>query len=233
MGRSGGGGAPGRVGRGCLQADKWSASCWPSSAHSARHWLVGYFWYPTSSWHPPPGWDLPSAFRVSRRGLASVRGQLVAHLIFQKCLREGHGPPWAAPCWDPWRGREGPRGSWILEGMLAHLVRPEVISLCFPHTCQLPTLLLFSSLARHQRAPERPHPQSPCGHCGHERGPQHSCPLHIHWAGPHGPQHPAAHRWVPRYSPAALLFPTSHQVPASVCDVCCCRGISPGAWLLE
>lgn len=42
---------------------------------------------PAPTPHPPPGWGLPAAFRVSRRGLARVRGLAGGHLTFQKCSR--------------------------------------------------------------------------------------------------------------------------------------------------
>ena len=155
-------------------------------------------------------------------------------------LRQGslgpHSAPGLLPVGHQWaeRGPEeaGPGGdAGPLRGVLS----------CFSallHTHQLPhPLLLFSSLARHQQVSERPRPQSPCGRCGREGGPHHSCPFHIHCLGPHGPQHPTAHRWVPSYSPScpALSHFRPESLPLSVmCDDVGASALGrAGAWLLE
>lgn len=171
---------------------------------------------------PPPTMGSATRFESPReRTRQGQRGRRWPTSHFRHA-RGGPRPTVACSLLGPWGKRRCQR-KLDLGGDAGPLSEARSGLSAAPHTCQLPTLLPFSSLARRRQAPERPCPQSPCGHCGPERGPQHSRPLHFHRAGPDGPQHPTAHRWVLRDSPAALLFPTSHLVPSPVCDVCCCR----------
>lgn len=105
---------------------------------------------------------------------------------------------------------EEPKSGWdsgLLGGVLSGLS-------ALPHTHQLPhTLLLVSSLIRHQQVPERPCPQRPPGYCGHEGGPHHSCPsTSTAWA-PMASSTPQPTGGCPGTAPAAPPFPTSCQVP--------------------
>lgn len=195
------------------QAPATQASCSVSFNPRAR----GHRHLPSGS----AGEDLPVA---SGRPVAGSNSQ--KHFWGHCSLRGALG----GPC----RNASGRRGCWRrlgLEGAQAPRWGPSWHWL-HRHT---PPPSFVSSLTRHQQVPERPRPQSLCGHCGPEGGPHHSCPLHTHCSGPCGPQHSTAHRWVPGHSASRLPFPLCAESLPLVCSAGGGRGSAPGragAWLL-
>lgn len=167
----------------------------------------------------------PPAPSVSGRGLAASASQLVAESESQKCFWGALPPsarlfgatphPGCTLLGHPWAERAPEEaGSGGASGPLSGV---RVTCLRCPHPPAPHALSHVSSLTRHRRVPGRPCPQSPCGHCGHDRGP--------YCSGPRGLRHPRTHRWVPRHGRSCPAL--SHFLP-SPCEVWRYGGVSPG-----
>lgn len=169
-----------------------------------------------------PPWALPPALRVSRRGLARVTGAAGGPRHTSDMLEGGHSPPWPAPCWDP-GSRDGARGSWSPEGMLAHSVRPEVASLQRPIPANSPPSCLSRLLPGVGRPRKDPVPRAPVATVALRGDPSTPAPSTSTGRAPMAPSTPQPTGGCLGTARLPCSSPRPAAVPSPVCDVCCCR----------